>query len=1146
MALNKLAGLSARCYHAGRIRPPSAVNPNSTLNHEYNSCRNQESQSRTPMKLPVYRNRGWLAPLILLVTFLLNMTYLAENPSAQERSKLPAQVSYLNDFAGAIDEKTKQRLELVLDNVKQRTGIELVIATVETTGSQDIFDYSSSLAAHWNLGARNSTKKSLLIVISMNEKAVFTRFSRSVQAQVPEGALWDMSQRVRGALNLNQFNEGLNDGVNYFISALGKRMGFSVQDVEQPQSIASTEITTLPEPTKRAKPSEDPEPLQPPPVEVETNNPLPPATLPSASPSTTGPDVSRSTNGTRVSTLEEPVDEEEEVELTLTLPLEERVSKLKEFLETFPNSNAKPRAIELLISSYASLGDQKLMTGDTRGGIEDLMVAIAEAPSTTSDKLFAGVISQIPLNLYLRGHAAEARQAARAIEVKFGTDPKRLLALAGFYLRLEHGEEAVRVATEAVKLAPDSAEAHHTLGLALHISLRLEEAAAEYERALELDPNLKQATRRNLADLSRAAGKSEKALTLYRMHLDADPKDKAARAGVILSLLELGRIEEADTELTNALQIDPNNLALLTGAAYWFAAHHNSERALELARRAVEIEPRYTWAQIALARALIGQKRPLEAERALRFARLYGKFPTLEYELASVLAAAGLYDEAAELLRQTFTLKDGMIEARLAGGNTARESDFLSLLAAERQAGLFQFGAADTAANAAMLKALLAFSVAITASAENAAFDEIALAAAAKEFASGPDDMRVYRQLYAANQLLAKSVALKTAYELTEAARSSVDEALAVPAVTVAVQAEEFRDIRARAIARGGTPDIADAPRNVLANILRGRIEDLAGWSLFNQNKPEEAVEHLKRATNILPEGTPAWRTALWHLGAAYDLAGDQQEALNHYIRSYIAGDPEPGRRAVIELLYQRTHGTLDGLNERIGAAPVATNVSPDPAPEKVIETSPTPAASPQGEVVSPDSTPSPSPVGSTPEEIHAAKPENTQPEGTPPDESKPAPSPESQVTSPEATSSPQSSPTPEPEKVSPDAPGTSAETTAAPSSATPQRVRSSRSMENLPGTVLPATVKISGRVRDKNGSPLASVVVVLISPRGSVLATTTSGEGSYSFVIAPSLQNYRIIPSKDGYTFEPIDKVLVSLTEDQKEIDFVGIVRSP
>jgi hypothetical protein len=86
-------------------------------------------------------------------------------------------------------------------------------------------------------------------------------------------------------------------------------------------------------------------------------------------------------------------------------------------------------------------------------------------------------------------------------------------------------------------------------------------------------------------------------------------------------------------------------------------------------------------------------------------------------------------------------------------------------------------------------------------------------------------------------------------------------------------------------------------------------------------------------------------------------------------------------------------------------------------------------------------------------------------------------------------------------------------------------------------------TVAINGQVKDSNGNPLASVVVVLISPQGTVLASTTDDQGKFSFTVASSeaARTYRVIPSRDGLTFEPVDRVLPIASEDVKELSFVG-----
>ena len=442
------------------------------------------------------------------------------------------------------------------------------------------------------------------------------------------------------------------------------------------------------------------------------------------------------------------------------------------------------------------------------------------------------------------------------------------------------------------------AEAHRVLALSLHVDLRLDEAAAEYKKTIELDPTSR-VSRSSLADITRANGKAEEALALYNELLKSDPKDRSAIAGMVLCLLELGRKEEATSALNAAVASEPRNLALLSGVAYWFAAHENYEKAFDFARRAITIEPRYTWSQIALVRTLIGMKNPVGAERAMRFAKQYGKFPTLNYELANVLATMGFFDEAAEVLRESFAFKDGQIETYLAGRIPARDPNFIDFLSPESRASIYQPTAADTACQQQDPPRIFsALTTALTPASEGAKLDEVQAAKAARDFGSGTDMMRTYRQLYAANRLLRHNVALSTALELAEEAKKGVDSALDAFVATSAVQADEYRDLRAQAIATGNIPDIADAQRSVLSNILRGRIEDTIGWILFNQDKNAEAIEHLKRAATTLPNDTPSWRNALWHLGVAQEQAGSNNEALENYILSYNSGVRDPIRRS--------------------------------------------------------------------------------------------------------------------------------------------------------------------------------------------------------------------------------------------------------
>ncbi|HKP45091.1 MAG TPA: TPM domain-containing protein, partial [Pyrinomonadaceae bacterium] len=904
---------------------------------------------------------GSSTPLLAAVTAI--GIFLACNVTQFAQGDLPARSGHVNDFARVLDDATRKDLEETLENFKQKTGIQFDVATVETTSGQDIAEFSQRLAQNWKLIGRTAKGKNVLLVVSANDKTSFTQFSSGVPAKLPEGIFGDIGQRLKTYLASDRTAEGVTTIVQYFVSAVARSQNLDPDSLNAAVAVANNN----PSPAVSAA--------------AETPSPAPaesPTTAADTPPPTVAATPLRSNAASRTdnpASDTDAADESEEVELTLTKPAATRITLLKDFIDTHPDSTVKHRAIELLISSYATYGDELLRGGDGPRGIEQLMLAITEAPLDASENLFSRVIAQIPLNLYLRSETTAADRAARSIAAKFGNDPKKLLAVASYYVTLERGDEARQLVSQALQLAPQLAEAHQSMAMALHISFRLTEAADEYKRAFELDPNLK-GIRRNLADLRRALGKDEEALGLYRQQLATDPTDKGARAGAVISLLNLGRRDEARAELDSALKADAANLPLLASTAYWFAAHNEPELAIALGTKAVQVQPRHAWSQIAVARALIAQGNPLEAERAIRFARSYAKFPTLDYELANALAASGLFEEAAEVLTQKFRIKNNQIETLLGGHVPATGSSFIELLAPERQGSILQLASPDTEANAKILKDLLMFATTIN-PVDGGKVNEAAVVAAAKEFASGNDAARAHRELYVASRLLQKGIGFQTAFELATDARTYADAALTVPALALAVQADEYREARARAIAAGGTPDVPEAPRNLLTNLLRGRIEDISGWALFNLDKTKDAIDHLQRAVNILPPGTPARRIALWHLGAAFEQEGNTEEALSSYINSYNAGEPDSLRRSVIEKLYRRAHGSLEGLEERIGKQPAAAS---DSQSANTISPAPAPAVTPAPEAVAPTPAPAVETPASTPE-----------PSPTPATENKPA-----------------------------------------------------------------------------------------------------------------------------------------------------------
>ena len=664
----------------------------------------------------------------------------------------------------------------------------------------------------------------------------------------------------------------------------------------------------------------------------------------------------------------------------------ERIAKINRFIHDFPNSELKIKALEMLIVSEIEAGESSFQSGDRPSGAEHFQQAARAFDSSVSDGVFKDIIAKLPFNLFYRGEPAAALTIAKEIEPKINNNQARLLALANFYLATENGDEAKRLAARAAEIAPDSVEAQMSLGMAQRIAFHLEAAAQAYAHALELDATSVSA-KRSLADAWRGLGQTEDALKLYRELLNANTDDEASRNGLVLALLSAGDKDEAEKELTAALAQNPKNLVLQTGAAYWYAANGDGAKAVELAGQAVAVEPRYVWGQIALARGLILEKRLLEAEHALVTARQYGKFPTLDYELANAHFALGLYDEAADDLRRSFTLDNGRLQTKLAGREQAEAENFNELLSRERRASIFEPKSASGELENRKLKELLALVNNLPENADQIS-NERALLKATQDFTADADEMQAHRELYAADKLLNRKIALEQVLTMTQKATDGLEKSLDVPAATAAVLAEELYEPRRVAALNGSILNIPVVPRETLRQIMRGRVEEIAGWALYQENKPEEAVVHLRRAVGVLPENSAWWRLSYWRLGSALEAGGKSKEALDAYLKSYQADLPNEARLVIIKSLYQRVYGSLDGFEERMNQRETA-NTTLAPRRKLSLRPEPVPAVTPSFK------NPLPNVIG----EIVPATPNETSKDT----EAKPIPTPETTPAPPEA-----------------------------------------------------------------------------------------------------------------------------------------------
>lgn len=180
---------------------------------------------------------------------------------------------------------------------------------------------------------------------------------------------------------------------------------------------------------------------------------------------------------------------------------------------------------------------------------------------------------------------------------------------------LDRPGEALEALDEALRINPRYIEAHLNRGIVLNQLGRTDEAQAEMEHAQELGApdssgfpavvaNKLANAHRSLGELYRAAGALEEAIAQFRRALDLRPRFADIRLVLGRTLIDAGRYDDAAHALDGALDVRPGWLdAMLlrglvgylqgdyaTARAVWdeAAARHPEEPRLEVYRNMLE------------------------------------------------------------------------------------------------------------------------------------------------------------------------------------------------------------------------------------------------------------------------------------------------------------------------------------------------------------------------------------------------------------------------------------------------------------------------------------------------------------------------------------------------------------------------------
>jgi uncharacterized protein len=108
---------------------------------------------------------------------------------AQDGSGLapvPAYHGYVNDEADLLSEARGAQLESFLDQLHKKTGVQFAVLTVQSCAPEDPTQFKTRVFNTWGIGDKER-RDGLLLLVSMNERAVYFETGYGLEGTLPDG-----------------------------------------------------------------------------------------------------------------------------------------------------------------------------------------------------------------------------------------------------------------------------------------------------------------------------------------------------------------------------------------------------------------------------------------------------------------------------------------------------------------------------------------------------------------------------------------------------------------------------------------------------------------------------------------------------------------------------------------------------------------------------------------------------------------------------------------------------------------------------------------------------------------------------------------------------------------------------------------------
>jgi uncharacterized protein len=152
--------------------------------------------------------------------------------SALAQVQVPTPTGFVNDYANVVDAASKERMETMARNFRDRTQIDVAVVTLPSLDGRSIEETGLQIGRQWGIGA-GTEKNGLLVLVAPADRKSRIEVSRHLEDEITDGVAGGILRQARPYFAASRFGEGLQLTLESVLATIAEKQGISIEGIDQ-------------------------------------------------------------------------------------------------------------------------------------------------------------------------------------------------------------------------------------------------------------------------------------------------------------------------------------------------------------------------------------------------------------------------------------------------------------------------------------------------------------------------------------------------------------------------------------------------------------------------------------------------------------------------------------------------------------------------------------------------------------------------------------------------------------------------------------------------------------------------------------------------------------------------------------------------